>query len=96
MTDYYYGNLEDMMDRPDICRYRGYGSVDADSKNNDSREWQVLAIRLTFVIIFEVLTIHSLNQIMFILRRKYEVGYCQVGFYKTNFTHNLKIISIEH
>lgn len=55
MSEYYYGNLEDT-DRPEICRYRGYGSNDDESSSNEYnyRQWKVLAARLTFVIIFEV------------------------------------------
>jgi hypothetical protein len=42
-----------MVNAPEVCRYRGYGA-DAESEHNDYRKWQVLAARLTFVIVFEV------------------------------------------
>lgn len=58
MTEYYYGNLEDVMDKSEICRNRGYGA-DVDSTHNNSNQWRVLAARLTFVIIFEVSTFNT-------------------------------------
>lgn len=58
MSEYYYGNLEDVMDNSEICRNRGYGA-DVDSTQNNSSQWRVLAARLTFVIIFEVSTLYA-------------------------------------
>jgi len=55
MTEYYNGNLENAMDKPEVCWYRSYGA-DSDSTHDDSSQWRVLNARLTFVIIFEVLT----------------------------------------
>jgi len=54
VTEYYYGRLEDVTinNKPETCRYQGYGA-DSDTSEN-FRQWQVLAARLTFVIVFEV------------------------------------------
>lgn len=55
VTEYYYGQFENV-GGPETCRHRGYGA-DANSEHNDYRHWQVLAARLTFVIIFEVIAL---------------------------------------
>lgn len=62
MTEYYYGNLEDVMDKSEICRNRGYGA-DTDSTHNNSSQWRVLAARLTFVIVFEVSTLKAYSNL---------------------------------
>lgn len=56
MTEYYYGDSKDT-DRPEICRYKGYGT----DSENDYRKWQVLVGRLTFVIVFEVCSLVQLG-----------------------------------
>lgn len=51
MTAYYYGMSDDYAE--DVCRYRGYG-IDAETNDSEYTQWQVLAARLMFVIVFEV------------------------------------------
>ncbi|XP_026815958.1 anoctamin-5-like [Rhopalosiphum maidis] len=74
VTEYYYGKLENI-DEPETCRYRGYGA-DADSEHNDYRKWQVLAARLTFVVIFEHGVIASIAALTYFIRKtssKYKI-----------------------
>lgn len=52
VSEYYYGKLGDT-NSPKECRYRGYGE-DVELKPDDYKDWQVLAARLVFVIVFEV------------------------------------------
>lgn len=51
MTEYYLGKSDDM----DVCRYKGYGSDTSTKQHSgDYTHWQVLAVRLIFVFVFEV------------------------------------------
>ncbi|XP_025191123.1 anoctamin-5-like [Melanaphis sacchari] len=74
VTEYYYGQLGNI-DAPETCRYRGYGA-DADSEHNDYRNWQVLAARLAFVVIFEHCVIASIAALVYFIRKtssKYKI-----------------------